>query len=225
MKVFDVTQLWITCERPLGLSDGRAIRGFWGNRYKNRPEFHGHKGNECVYRHPLIQYKVFGGSALVIGLKEGAYLLRAVDDLDFIEIYHEICPVIKSNMSTQHIQFGTSDAMVDYAFMTPWLGLNEENYKRYLTLKRNGLPSSELLERILIGNILSMSKAVGYVVSEELMVKATLQEGETIRVKTGVELMSFIGGFQVNFLMPDLWGIGKFSSRGYGTTKKKASGR
>jgi len=71
------TEIWITTENHLELSDSRAIRGFFGNLYKNRPEFHGHRGDKLVYKHPLIQYKVLGGSALVVGLKEGAYLLKA----------------------------------------------------------------------------------------------------------------------------------------------------
>jgi hypothetical protein len=53
--------------------DSRAVRGFFGNVYRDRIEFHGHKGNKLIYKHPLIQYKVFSGSALVVGLKEGSY--------------------------------------------------------------------------------------------------------------------------------------------------------
>ena len=75
MKI-EKTEIWITTEKALQPSDGRTVRGFFGNLYKNRPEFHGHIGDRLIYKHPLIQYKVFGGSALIIGLKEGAYLLK-----------------------------------------------------------------------------------------------------------------------------------------------------
>lgn len=92
------TELWITCERPLE-GDGRAVRGFFANLYRNRPEFHNHFGENLVYRHPLIQYKVFGGSALVVGLKGGAYLLKAVPEIEHLEIHHEINTVIKKNMA------------------------------------------------------------------------------------------------------------------------------
>jgi len=43
------TEIWITTENPLELSDGRAIRGFFGNLYKNRPEFHGHMGSKLCF--------------------------------------------------------------------------------------------------------------------------------------------------------------------------------
>lgn len=43
MKI-EKTEIWITCESALQLDDGRAIRGFFGTLYRNRPEFHWHRG-------------------------------------------------------------------------------------------------------------------------------------------------------------------------------------
>ena len=76
-----------------------------------------------------------------------------------------------------------------------------------------------LFEKILIGNILSMSKSLGYVVDDKIRLKARLNENGTARVKDGVELMAFLGDFETNFMIPEFWGIGKFSSRGYGTVR------
>jgi len=36
------TEIWITCEKPRE-GDGKAVRGFFGNLYRNRPAFHGHR--------------------------------------------------------------------------------------------------------------------------------------------------------------------------------------
>jgi hypothetical protein len=47
MKI-EKTEIWITCEKPLE-GDGRAVRGFFGNLYRNRPEFHGHLGEMVTY--------------------------------------------------------------------------------------------------------------------------------------------------------------------------------
>lgn len=38
------TEIWITCEKPLE-GDGKAVRGFFGNLFRNRPEFYGQR---CV---------------------------------------------------------------------------------------------------------------------------------------------------------------------------------
>jgi len=217
MKI-EKTEIWITCERPLE-GDGRAVRGFFGNLYRNRPEFHGHRGEELVYKHPLIQYKVFGGSALVIGLKEGAYLLKAVPSLECLEIYNQKYPILKHNVCSDKVPFGLSDKLIRYIFSTPWIGLNEENYETYLMRRDKAQDTNGLLQKILIGNILSMSKSLGYVVKDKIQLTAYLKEAETVQVKDEIELMAFQGEFDANFLIPDLWGIGKFNSRGYGTVR------
>jgi len=38
------TEIWITCEKALRFSDGRTVRGVFGNMYRNRTEFHGQRG-------------------------------------------------------------------------------------------------------------------------------------------------------------------------------------
>lgn len=213
------TEIWITCERPIE-ADGTAVRGFFGNRYRQRPEFHGHREDELVYKHPLIQYKVFGGTPLVVGLKEGAYLLKALPMLEHLEIYRRKYSIIKQNAVSDTISFGLSDNMIRYSFFTPWIGLNEENYEKYVKLKGKLTDIKALLNRILAGNLLSMSKSVGYVVKGRICVNSTLEESGIVEVKNGVGLTAFSGEFETNFLIPNFWGIGKFSSRGYGTVKR-----
>lgn len=213
------TEIWITCERPIE-ADGTAVRGFFGNLFRNRPEFHGHRGDALIYKHPLIQYKVFGGSAVLMGLKEGAYLLKAMPSLEHLEIYHEKYPILKQTISSDNVPFGLTGKLIRYAFATPWIGLNENNYDNYLSLKHNKTEICSLIERILTGNILSMSKSLGYVVKDKIQIKAELGETETVNIKDDVELIGFHGKFETNFMIPAFWGIGKFSSRGYGTVKR-----
>ena len=219
--MIEKTEIWLTCKDLLTLStdtntvfDGKAVRGFLGNMYRNRMEFHGHKGDKLVYKHPLIQYKIFGSSALVIGLKEGSYLLKAVPNLEYLEIYRQKYPILKQNTCVTSVPFGLTDGTFRYTFSTPWTGLNEDNYKNYLALKDDKDKIYGLFEKILIGNILSMSKSLGYVVDDKIRLKARLNENGTARVKDGVELMAFLGDFETNFMIPEFWGIGKFSSRG-----------
>ncbi|MBI5326918.1 MAG: hypothetical protein HZB80_01280 [Deltaproteobacteria bacterium] len=218
MKI-EKTEIWITCERPVE-ADGTAVRGFFGNIYRNRAEFHGHIGEDLVYKHPLIQYKVFGGTPLVVGLKEGAYLLKALPMLDHLEIYHRKHAIIKQNTVSDIISFGLSENMIRYSFSTPWIGLNEENYQEYVILKSKPADIKVLINRILAGNLLSMSKSLSYVVGDRIQVSSTLKESSIVEIKDGVGLTAFKGKFETNFLIPDFWGIGKFSSRGYGTVKR-----
>lgn len=217
MKI-EKTEIWLTCDQPLE-GDGRAVRGFFGNLYRNRPEFHGHRGNTLIYKHPLIQYKVFGGSALIIGLKDGAYLLKAVPELEDIEIYYKRRSVIKHNTCNQNVPFGLTDGLIPYSFATPWVGLNENNYQLYLSTRDAGEDTRVLLDRILIGHILSMCKSVGYVVKGKVRVNTRLREDVAVEIKEDVKLLAFNGEFETNFLIPEFWGIGGKVSLGYGTVK------
>lgn len=225
MTKIEQTQVWITCDKVIEAPDGSAIRGFFGRTYRNRPEFHGHRGDKLIYKHPLIQYKLFGGSALVVGLKEGAYLLKAVPKLKYLEIHYQKNPIVKQHTLADVFPFGLAENIIRYSFATPWIGLNGDNYESYLTLRKKPKDAHTLLERILVGNILSMSKSIGYIVKDKVQVKAKLEESETIKVKDDVKLMGFKGEFETNFLIPDFWGIGKFSSRGYGTLKCNNGGK
>ena len=47
-----------------------------------------------------------------------------------------------------------------YKFITPWLGLNQVNYQKYSNLTE-WKDKKELLNKILVGNLLSMSKGLG----------------------------------------------------------------
>jgi len=226
---FEKVEMWLVCGSTLGsdagpLVDGRAIRGFFGNLYRNRPEFHGHGEKGLIYRHPLIQYKVLGSTPVITGLGPGAYLLKAVPEIDEIEIHHRKYRVIRNMVASEIVEIGCSESLIEYRFVTPWIGLNEKNHERYLRVRRYASPRKELLERILVGNLLSMAKGLGVMVGGRLTVEAGLEETGTAEVKDGVRLAAFSGGFRANFHIPNLWGIGKSSSRGYGTVRRANGG-
>ena len=78
----------------------------------------------------------------------------------------------------------------------------------------------ELLESILIGNIISMSKSLGYTVPEPI--KANIENIKEVPTSLkGTPMLGFLGTFSVNFEIPDYWGIGKSVSRGFGTVVKQ----
>ena len=77
----------------------------------------------------------------------------------------------------------------------------------------------ELLENILIGNILSVSKSLGYTVAEPIKAEIGKMREVKTRLKD-VPMIGFLGTFSVNFEIPDYWGIGKSVSRGFGTLIK-----
>ena len=84
--------------------------------------------------------------------------------------------------------------------------------------KAKGLEKEDFLKRMLIGNILSLSKGLKYTVEKEIKVRLNVKE-EVLHFK-GNKMAGFIGEFYVNFEIPDYMALGKGISRGFGTIQK-----
>jgi len=98
------------------------------------------------------------------------------------------------------------------------LALNEKNYAKYLKLKI-WKEKKEFLAKILIGNIISMSKSLDYTVPAPI--KADMQNIREVKTSLkGLPMIGFLGNFSVNFEIPDYFGLGKSVSRGFGTIEK-----
>ena len=202
-------------------SGASAIRGFFARQAPDNPLLHHHEGsNHLLYFYPRIQYKVIDGHAVVVGIEEGVSVVEQVtSNLREMNLNGTSHRVIQSKIDRSEKFFGSAHAALSYSLLTPWLALNEENYERYKTVGPN--EQNDLLRRTLIGNILSMSKGLGYVVTEEIEVSKldVYPAKEPVRLK-GVRMIGFKGTFAVNFELPDYIGLGKSVSRGFGTIKR-----
>jgi len=226
--------LRLEMEESLAIDDARRLRGFLGHEYQNRPEFHHHLPNGLVYQHPLIQYKVLDGAGWITGLKEGAFLLLAMKPPDEVYIRNQRIRITNYQFTRDKIAFGITEEPIRYRFITPWLPLNSENYRQFEKIRREHSKVDALLCKILIGNLLSLSKAVKYVVPDrlqaslelELAGEFTLKPSDPLHLHSnaqnrGLKMLGFKGEFGVNFVLPNFWGIGKSAARGFGTTIKK----
>jgi hypothetical protein len=105
--------------------------------------------------------------------------------------------------------------MIQYVFQTPYLALNQENFIQWQ--RDSAAQRRHLLARIVIGNVLSLSKSLGLHVSERLHAEVDLEPCGLQTLKPVLELLGFRGSIRINFRLPARWGIGKSSSRGFGT--------
>ncbi|WP_269850710.1 CRISPR-associated endonuclease Cas6 [Methanosarcina horonobensis] len=134
-----------------------------------------------------------------------------------IELDESTYEILEKKVSFKEQEFGLSDKFHTYSFETPWFALNQENFTdKYKKIGTN--EQKELLRKTLVGNILSMSKSLGYTVPGQIKCETNLRPGSS-RMK-GVEIATFKGKFMVNFLIPDYFGLGKSVSRGFGTVKR-----
>ena len=71
----------------LGQRHARWLRGAVAVR-AGRHEFHQHDGDRLIYHHPLVRYDVSTGEAAIVGLSEGALLLRSVSNRAKLALPH-----------------------------------------------------------------------------------------------------------------------------------------
>ncbi len=136
-------------------------------------------------------------------------------EIDYIRIGEAEYQIIEKAVVLRTDYFGVSDEKITYSFLAPWLALNEKNYEQYQKLG-TWAERKQLLEKILIGNIISMSKSLGYPVPEPIKANIGKMKEVSIKLK-GTPMLGFLGTFSVNFEIPDYWGMGKSVSRGFGT--------
>jgi len=196
--------------------DATKFRGFIASKFPEQILLHQHEGKGFVYLYPRVQYKVIDGMAMIVGIEEGVDVLQKIaPEIDCLNLGDERYEVIDKRIQEENAKFGVNSVIRKYRFLTPWLALNEKNYERYRLSNKKS--QKELLEKIMIGNLLSMAKGLEYVVTEEIKVILDVSPtNERVRLKK-VEMAAFTGSFVTNFTIPDYFGLGKSISRGFGT--------
>lgn len=197
--------------------DASKLRGYFANKFKY-PIFHNYSKEGLLYSYPRIQYKVLEGTASILGIEEGVKVLKEIsEEIDDLKLGMSTYTVKQKVMYEQKCYVGATQKMLNYKFLTPWLALNPNNYQKYREI-RDWREKKELLNGILVGNILSMCKGLGIVVEKRLNLHSRL-EAEKVEYK--VILTGFTGEFRTNFAIPDLLGLGKGVSHGFGIVKNE----
>src|SRR5690625_7914588 len=100
------------------------------------------------------------------------------------------------------------------------MSLNQKNHQIYIQLKTKE-EKEKLLNRLIIGNILGFYSNIKMQLKpeERLLARVDVQEKST-KFK-GNEMLAFSGSFVVNALLPNLIGLGKSVSRGFGTRSEE----
>jgi len=211
-------KLTLKSDRPVEEAAAK-LRGFFATRFNEYALLHQHIDvDKLLYKYPRIQYKILGGTALVLGIEEGAEVLKEIyDKYDEIQLGDSVYTIVERALALKEEEFGISTELTSYEFITPWIALSQDNYQRYLESKRE--ERRELLRRTLIGNILSASKGLEYVVLEEIRVGIGRLHRRKCELK-GTPFIGFLGRFMVNFAIPDYMGLGKSVSRGFGTVRR-----
>lgn len=224
-KKLDIAILKFKFHRPISSWEGFLARGFFGNAFPSEVLAHHHLAldqgpdlaNKLLYCYPLVQYKTLNGELLIIGIKEGIQLVSRFAHFESISFDSEKLPIVEAYFQRREEAFGVSKSRTKYQFITPWLALNEKNVKTYYT-GRSSEEIGQMLSRILVGNILSMAKGLGYTAEDRICATVCVKERKCSL--KGNPMLGFIGTFITNFKLPNYSGLGKSVSRGFGTIER-----
>jgi hypothetical protein len=179
--------------------------------------FHNHENDKLRYSYPLIQYKCIHRKAAVMGIGKGIEVIsQLLTSGDFnYQIGNETVEMrIEAVNAYDNDILLTENADCHYRLRS-WLPLNSENYKLYQE-SESMVEHIQILERVLIGNILSFLKGIGIFLEEQIAVHITEITGQRAVTYKGVRLMAFDIEFKTNIQLPQYIGIGKHASVGCG---------
>lgn len=209
-------------EIRLKTRDAHKLRGYFGNLFKDHsPLLHNHlESGQNQYRYPLVQYKVTDNTPMLVGLNEGGELLTSLFlKVQELQLDGHIYPILSKNIRNQRWSIGLDSDLHQYRYETLWMGLNQDNHRRYMQTESEQA-RQEQLKRIAISNILAFYKAFDLRLAEEQRILLSLQVQEKSTSFKNQHMLAFSGGFTTNALLPDFAGLGKSVSRGFGTVKK-----
>lgn len=194
------------------------LRGYLGNKFSEFAILHHHIYNiGYIYSYPRVQYKVIEGTPYILGIEEGVQILKAISgEFNELLLGKNEYIIHQKKHYEQDSEFGVSDTYLHYRFLTPWLALNQKNVKKFREIT-NWREKKKFLNSIIIGNVISMCKGLGMFEENELLVHTKIDE---CRVNyNGMEFIGFTGEFEINFNIPDFFGLGQGVSEGYGAVR------
>ena len=186
--------------------------------------FHDHEGDNYRYSYPLIQYKRLRGRAAIVCLGDGVDAVGALlrrDSTTLLLGGRHLLNLAVDSIDAQDCCFAADIAGCTHSYrLRRWLPLNAENYRRYRSTQSLAERVS-LLERIVVGNILSMAGGLSLFVDVPVEVKITSVREHPRAVEfKGVRMMAFDVDFLTNIDLPVNVGLGKGCSIGFGIVEK-----
>ena len=182
---------------------------------------HNHTDEGLIYSYPLVQYKLIEGKAGIVLIGEACqvadHLIRPNTISANIDgISHDL---LVENASINFIDLEPKAELFNYRIRN-WLPLNQANYEKFIHAD-GVIEQYTLLERILVGNVISMAKGLGISIEDRITCKITLLKNTRTVIFKGIKMLAFDLQFKSNIDFPEQIGLGKGVSRGFGVITKE----
>jgi len=193
------------------------LRSFFHKKSADYTQLHKDLTQGFIHRYPVVQCKQIKGVIMVMGVGQGADLLHEISgSAQEFRCGETSCIMTSRDPEIRDEEFGISDEVHTYEFLTPWLALNQQNAKKFYDLK--GKPDRDaFMQKILTGHLITLAKSLDYDLPAPVTCKSRVRFRRERIQKENV--MVFLGTFGTNLTIPDYLGIGQSVSLGFGTIR------
>ena len=147
------------------------LRSYLAGKLGEYTALHKETASGFIYRYPVVQCKQIKNSLIILGIGQGAeFLFEHTRELKEISQGSSACRILERDTSIRSEEFGIG-TLQTYEFLTPWLALNQQNIKKFYTLKgkeeRDGF-----MHRMLVNNLEMLAKSLDYKLPEPITCEA-----------------------------------------------------
>lgn len=195
----------------------RWWRGAVASRFLSEQDFHGHEEDgRTRARYPAVQYRWSEGSPVLFAFGEAADRALSYPWAgQELRLGSQARSITEVEWPARPLEVTASRRLVRYSFRTPWLPLNQENYSRFGSYSHAEQRAE--LDRILVGNLLSMSKGLGHFYDRDFTVYAAFEATKDVTcLVKDAQLLGFEGDFVTNLELPEDLALGRSVSHGFG---------
>jgi hypothetical protein len=212
--ILPIFTLTLEASNPLSFSIDE-LRSFFHKKSAEYTQLHKDSIPGFIHRYPVVQCKQIKGMLMVIGVGQGADFLQEISGgVEEFRFGETTCRISGRDQEVRKQEFGISDEIHTYEFLTPWLALNQQNAKKFYDLK--GKPERDaFMQKILTGHLSTLAKSIDCELPAPLTCKSRVRfKRERIHQEN---VMVFLGTFGTNLTIPDYLGLGLSVSSGFGT--------
>lgn len=221
----EIKQTIIRLSGKLSFAEIPFLRGAVMDFAGNESAFHNHaEDSSSLYRMPAIQYKLQDGAPSIVGVnchESGADALERLfvsgSEYEF-RIGRDVRVFRVESKQTIYPSLCDMRGECQRYMLRNWLPLNQENYRNY---RQTGSLAERisLLDRTLVGNVLSLYKSFDVIFKENISayVVDIISERETKYKDVRMTTMDVV--FDTDVIVPPALSIGKGASRGFGVVE------
>ena len=205
----------LTSDKPVQKTPYQ-VKGVFMNQFSDQkivPFLNGKLRNKYLY--PRVQVKILNEQIYIIGIKEGVNpVLSLIDNIRSFNFGNITINIEKYDIEENKDQFITTEKLLRYKFITPWIALNKSTGGKYRFLADQEKPL--FLNQLLGKNLLFIAKELGFEIKNKIFTKVSIDNLIPEKIDEN-GWSAFTGEFKTNFLLPSYIGLGNGITRGFGT--------